>query len=183
VSDKPAHWIVDEAKKKEGVEVELLDLRDYPMPFFDAPVSPQMMKDGYPYETVRNWAAKIKEGDAFIVIAPEYNHGYTAVLKNALDWIYGEWNKKAVGFVSYGSAGGARSVEQLRQVVIDLQMLPIRNSIHLPADVFRALFNEPVPANPEVFAPVRAPVDRVELFLEELIWAGRTLRAGREEME
>jgi hypothetical protein len=77
-----------------------------------------------------------------IIRCPEYNHGYPAVLKNALDSIFPEWNRKAVGFVSYGNAGGARSVEQLRQVVIELQMVPIRSAIHIPVDVYMAVMNE-----------------------------------------
>jgi NAD(P)H-dependent FMN reductase len=135
-SEKPAHWIYEETQKREGVAAELLDLRDYSMPFFDQPISPAMSGGKYANDVVKTWAGKIKDGDAFIIVTPEYNHGYPAVLKNALDSIFQEWNKKPVGFVSYGNAGGARSVEQLRQVVIELQMFPIRNAIHLPAEIY-----------------------------------------------
>jgi NAD(P)H-dependent FMN reductase len=138
-SEKPAHWIYEEAKKKDGVKIELLDLRDYPMPFFNEPVSPAMSGGKYSNEIVNKWSEKIMDGDAFIIVTPEYNHGYPAVLKNALDSIFPEWNRKAVGFVSYGNAGGARSVEQLRQVVIELQMVPIRSAIHIPVDVYMAV--------------------------------------------
>ena len=89
-SEKPAQWIFEEAKKLEGVEAELLDLRDYPMPFFDDPMSPSMAKGQYSNEIVKKWADKINDGDAFIIVTPEYNHGYSAVLKNALDVIYPE---------------------------------------------------------------------------------------------
>lgn len=99
--DKPANWIYEETKKKSGVLAELLDLRDYPMPFFDEPMGPAMLKENYSHESVKKWAAKIKESDAFIVVTPEYNHGYPAVLKNAIDSIFPEWNDKPVGFVSY----------------------------------------------------------------------------------
>jgi NAD(P)H-dependent FMN reductase len=80
--------------------------------------------------------------NTFIMVTPEYNHGYPAVLKNALDSIFQEWNRKVVGFVSYGNAGGARSVEQLRQVAVELQMIPIRNAIHVLSEVYLAVMNE-----------------------------------------
>lgn len=130
-SEKPAQWIFEEVKKREGLDVELLDLRDYPMPFFNEAVSPGMTKEPYSNEVVEKWREKVKEADGYIIVTPEYNHGYPAVLKNALDYVYHEWNKKPVGFVSWGGVGGARSIEQLRQVAIELQMAPIRNSIHI----------------------------------------------------
>jgi|SRR3989344_964053 len=83
-SEKPAQWIFEETKKLEGVEAELLDLRDYQMPFFDDPMSPSMAKGQYSNEVVKKWANKINEGDAFIIVTPEYNHGYSAVLKTLL---------------------------------------------------------------------------------------------------
>src|SRR4051812_45778938 len=87
-SDKPAHWILQELKARENVEAELIDLRDWPLPFFDDPLPPSQVNDGnYRSELTRTWAAKIKEADGFIVVTPEYNHGYPAVLKNAFDWI------------------------------------------------------------------------------------------------
>ena len=106
---------------------------------------------------VKMWAEKIKDGDAFIIVTPEYNHGYPAVLKNALDSISDEWNKKPVGFVSYGNAGGVQSVEQLRQVVIELKMVPIGNAVHISGDVYKAIINEKIPGNPEVFKTLRDP--------------------------
>ncbi len=180
-SEKPANWIYEEMKKKDGVEVELLDLRDYPMPFFDEPMSPAMGGGKYSDPIVTKWAEKIKDGDAFIIVSPEYNHGYTAVLKNALDCIYPEWNKKAVGFVSWGGVGGARAVEQLRQVAVELQMSPIRNAIHIPSEVYMAVAKASSPVNPELWNPVRAGwgVDRVELFLNDLIWMAKALKMAR----
>jgi NAD(P)H-dependent FMN reductase len=181
-SEKPAHWIYDEVKKEEGVEAELLDLRDYAMPFFNEPVSPSMSGGKYSNDVVQKWSKKIKDGDAFIIVTPEYNHGYPAVLKNALDSIFPEWNRKAVGFVSYGSAGGARSVEQLRQVAIELQMTPIRNAIHIPIEIYLAVMKEQAPVNPELFEPLRKSMmgDRVEAFFKELIWTSRALKTARE---
>src|SRR3989338_2823805 len=106
------------------------------MPFFNEAVTPSAKKEDYADEAVQRWTKKIKEADGFIIVAPEYNHGYTAVLKNALDYVSTEWNNKPVGFVAYGSAGGARAVEQLRAVAIELQMAPVRNAVNIMAPWF-----------------------------------------------
>lgn len=133
--EQPAHWIFELLKKKE-VEAELIDLRDWSLPFFDEPVSPSMMhvmKKDYTSELAKKWAQKVGEADGYLIVTPEYNHGYPAVLKNALDYVYSEWNNKPVGFLSYGGiSGGTRSVQQLKQVAIELQMVPIRNGVHIP---------------------------------------------------
>ena len=181
-SEKPAQWIFEEAKKLEGAAIELLDLRDYEMPFFDSPVPPSMAKGQYSNEVVQKWAEKINEGDAFIIVSPEYNHGYSAVLKNALDVIYPEWHRKPVGFVSYGSALGVRSVEQLRQVAVELQMAPIRNAIHISADIFMAAMMGKGPQGSEMFDSIRkSPMgDPVERFLNDLLWWAKALKVARE---
>lgn len=133
-SEKVLPWVSVELDKNENISYEILDLRDWKMPYFDYAMSPANITDGqYPNEIATKFGKKIKEADAFLIIAPEYNHGYSAVLKNALDAVYAEWNKKAVGFVSYGSVGGGRAVEQMRQVAIELQMAPIRNAVHIQA--------------------------------------------------
>jgi len=131
-TEKTNKWVHEEAKKKDW-DVELLDLKDYPMPFYEEPISPAQVKDGnYANPMVRKWAEKINEADAYIVITPEYNHGYPGVLKNAMDQVYNEWNNKPIAFVSHGSAaGGSRSVEQLRLVAVELQMAPIRTGVHI----------------------------------------------------
>ncbi|MHB1086333.1 MAG: NADPH-dependent FMN reductase [Minisyncoccota bacterium] len=136
--DKPARWIAGLLEKKEGVETEILDLRDYPMPFFDEAETPNYKSAPYTEPHVAAWTKKIAEADGFIVIAAEYNHGYTAVLKNALDYVAHEWRDKAVGFVGYGSALGSRAIEQLRGVVVELQMAPIRYAVHMPFEVVMA---------------------------------------------
>ena len=132
-SDKPGAWIAAEAKKIAGVDAEILDLRDYPMPFYDETVSPSMKTGDYANEAVVRWSSKIGEADAFIIITPEYNHAPPAVLKNALDYVSKEWNKKPVAFISYGSVGGARAVEQLREIAVEFQMAPIRDAVLIPA--------------------------------------------------
>ena len=127
------------------------------------------------------FSATIERADGLVLVVPEYNHGYPAVLKNAIDHIYPEWVDKPVGFVSYGNAGGARAVEQLRQVVVELKMLPIRSAIHIPVPVYLAVRNEPVPANPELFRPLKeGRVNQVERFFAELLWSARALRHARE---
>jgi NAD(P)H-dependent FMN reductase len=131
-SEKPAHWIYTEAQKRTDLDVELLDLRDYPLPFFEEAMPPGLAKDGYTNPAVVKWRDKIREADGFIICSPEYNHGYPAVLKNALDYVYYAWSRKAVAFVSWGGAGGTRGVEQLRLVAIELDMAPIRFAVHIP---------------------------------------------------
>ncbi len=136
-SDQVGAWVKTQLDKLERVESEVLDLRDYEMPFFDNPVSPAYKSEPYTNEAVARFTAKIAEADAYIIITPEYNHSTSGVLKNALDWVYGEWTDKPVAFVAYGSVGGARAVEQLRLIAIELQMAPIREAIHiLPGDFF-----------------------------------------------
>jgi NAD(P)H-dependent FMN reductase len=131
-SERTSQWMLDLAKKRTDLDVELLDLRDYPLPFFEEALPPGLAKDGYTNPAVVKWRDKIKDADGFIIVTPEYNHGYPAVLKNALDYTYFAWARKAVAFVSWGSAGGARGVEQLRLVAVELDMVPIRFAVHIP---------------------------------------------------
>ncbi len=100
--DKPAAWIFEHAKRMTGWDVELLDLRDYELPHFAEPVSPAQIKGDYGKPDVDRWAGKIAEADGFIMVTPEYNHSISSALKNNIDYLYKEWNKKAVGFVGYG---------------------------------------------------------------------------------
>jgi NAD(P)H-dependent FMN reductase len=131
-SEKLLPWLTDGISAHGGYDLEVLDLRDYPLPFYDQPMTPAQVTNGnYGNDVAKQWAKKIQAADAFLVVAPEYNHGYPAVLKNALDSVYAEWNNKPIAFVSYGSAMGARSVEQLRQVAVELQMAPIRQGVHI----------------------------------------------------
>lgn len=176
-SEKPGRWIFEEAKKRENLNVELLDLRDYPMPFFNEAETPGYKSKPYAHEAVARWTAKIAEADGFIIVAPEYNHGYPAVLKNALDYVYQEWNGKPVGFVTYGGALGARSVEQLRLVGVELQMAPIRNAIHMSFDVVIAAAKGTPEA--DIFAPY---AERVGSLLDQLIWWTKALKRAREEI-
>ena len=101
-SEKPAHWILQHLQERDGIEARLLDLRDFPMPFFDQPMPPAMPgRAPYEHEVVKRWTAAIAASDSFVFVTPEYNYGTSAVLKNAIDWVYPEWNRKAAAFVSY----------------------------------------------------------------------------------
>ncbi len=126
-----ADWFMSQtANFKDKLEFELVDLADWPIPFFDNPGSPAMGAD--PRGIVVDWSKKIAEADGIIIVTPEYNHGYPAVLKNALDVIYKEWNFKPVSFVSYGAvSGGIRSVEQLKQVALELKMIPMHEEVNI----------------------------------------------------
>ncbi len=171
-SELPAAWIAGLMGKRDGVVTETLDLRDYPMPFYNEPSSPStIMPEDYADDMPKKWAAKIAEQDGFIIVTGEYNHGYPAVLKNALDYVYHAWNGKAVGFVSYGSVSGARSVEQLRQVAIELQMAPIRSGIHLPWNVTEETRKDPSALN--------AFDKKADAYVDQLLWWTRTLKKAR----
>lgn len=174
-SDKAALWIAEEIKRQEGVVVEMLDLRDYEMPFFNEPMSPGFKQEPYKNEAVTRFTKKIAEGDAFVIVTPEYNHGTSGVLKNALDWVYPEWNNKPVAFVSYGGVGGARAIEQLRLNTIELQMAPIRNAVHIPGEqYFQVLFGKMDVK--ELFASVSK---QAETMIPQLLWWTRALKVAR----
>ncbi len=134
-SERSAHWIADLARA--SFEVELLDLRDYPLPFFDEARAPIMSPPAHP--VARAWDAKLASCDAFIATVAEYNRGPTAVLKNAIDYAYAEWSRKPIGFVGYGGVGAARAVEQLRLIAIEMQMAPIRTGVHLAGADFYSI--------------------------------------------
>ena len=131
-SERPAKWIYDLAKARADFDVEMLDLRDYPLPFFEEPLPPGFAQDDYSNPQIITWRTKVREADGFIICSPEYNHGYPAILKNALDTVYHAWRRKAVAFVSWGGVGGTRGVEQLRLVTIELDMAPSRYAVHIP---------------------------------------------------
>lgn len=129
---QPAQWIYEIAKKRTDIEVELIDVQELALPFLDEAVPPSQHK--YSKDHTLAWAEKIKETDGFIFVTPEYNHSYSPVLKNAIDFLYQEWNFKPVSFISYGSmAGGARAVEHLRGVAGELKMYDLREQILLPS--------------------------------------------------
>jgi NAD(P)H-dependent FMN reductase len=127
--EQVANWVFGLASRRDDAEFELIDLRDYPLPHLDEPLPPSLGQ--YQHEHTKQWAATIASFDGFVIVTPEYNHGTSGVLKNAIDYLYAEWNNKAVGFVSYGSVGGARAVEHLRLVAGELQMADVRQQVAL----------------------------------------------------
>src|SRR5688500_15284292 len=110
-----AKWVLEIAKRRSDASYELVDIQDHDLPLLDEPAPASMGK--YTKDHTKRWAARIAAFDAFVFVTPEYNHGTSAALKNALDFLYAEWNNKAAGFVSYGGAGGVRAVEQLRMTM------------------------------------------------------------------
>jgi NAD(P)H-dependent FMN reductase len=174
-SEKPAHWILSQLKKRDGVDARLLDLRQFPMPFFDQPLTPSMPgRAPYQHPVVQRWTAAIAQADGFVFVTPEYNYGPSAVLKNALDWVYPEWNRKAAAFVSYGSAGGARAVQQLRANLIELQVAPIRHSVHLPVSTLMAHYT-----GGDVETALAESENVAAPMIDDLVWWTAALKAAR----
>jgi NAD(P)H-dependent FMN reductase len=124
-----AAWVLDIAKQRSDAEFELVDLADYPLPLLDEAFPPSLGQ--YQNDHTQAWASKIAEFDGFVFVTPEYNHSTTGALKNALDYLYTEWNNKAAGFVSYGSGGGLRAVEHLRLIASELQIATVRAQVAL----------------------------------------------------
>jgi len=174
-SEQPARWILQHLQKRDGIDARLLDLRDFPMPFFDQAVSPATPGRA-PYENavVQRWTAAIAASDGFVFVTPEYNYGPSAVLKNAIDWVYPEWNRKAAAFVSYGSALGARSVQQLRETVIELQMAPVRSSVHIPVATLWAHFR-----GGDVDKGLAELETQAQKMIDDLLWWAMALQTAR----
>jgi len=124
-----ARWVDDIASKRNDAAFEIVDIKDFNLPLLDEPVPAAMGQYSQPH--TKAWAAKIEQFDAFVFVTPEYNHGPSAALKNAIDFLHREWNNKAVGFVGYGGNGGARSVEILRQVVSNVELADVRAQVGL----------------------------------------------------
>lgn len=129
--EQVATWVMERAKQRSDADYELVDLVDYPLPHLDEPLPPSMGQ--YQNAHTQNWAATITRFDGFVFVTPEYNHSTSGVLKNALDFLYAEWNNKAMGVVSYGAVGGARAAEHLRLIAGELQMADVRTNVALSA--------------------------------------------------
>jgi NAD(P)H-dependent FMN reductase len=127
--EQVAKWVYEIAARRDDAEFELVDLRDYPLPHLDEPLPPSMGQ--YQNDHTKQWADKIASFDGFVIVTPEYNHGTSGVLKNAIDYLYAEWNNKAMGVVSYGAVGGARAAEHLRLIAGELQMADVRTNVAL----------------------------------------------------
>ena len=173
-SEKPARWILEHVRQR-SVEARLLDLRDYPMPFFDEAATPATPhRAPYANEVVRRWTAQIAAADGFVFVTPEYNYGPPAVLKNALDWVYPEWNHKAAAFVSYGSVSGARAVQQLRGNAIELQLVPVRKGVAIPVATLMAHFR-----GGDVEKGLAELGPAANAMLDDLLWWTLALKTAR----
>ncbi len=164
-----ANWVAAQSASHPTLATELVDLADWNLPFF-AHARPPATGD---YDALQQkWAAKIASADGFILVAPEYNHGPSAVLKNALDTVYAEWNRKPVAFVAYGGVGGARAVEQLTCVARELQMAPLEGSVHLMGASARRQGDR--------FEADERENKRLAHLFDELAWWAAALKAARE---
>jgi NAD(P)H-dependent FMN reductase len=164
-----ARWVHGIAKDRSDAEFEVVDIQDFNLPLLDEPIPPSLGQYSKPH--TKAWAAKIASFDAFVFVTPEYNHGTSGALKNAIDYLYLEWNNKAAGFVGYGSAGGVRAVEQLRLVMGELQVADVR------AQVMLSLYSDF--ENFTTFKPADRHEKSVHAMLDQLIaWGGalKTLR-------
>jgi NAD(P)H-dependent FMN reductase len=171
--DKPARWIFDIASERTDLDFEILDLRDFPLPFFGETDSPAY--DGSSKsEAAPRWKQKMGERDGYLFVTAEYNHSVPGVLKNALDHAYPKFNKKSAAFVGYGGVGGARAVEQLRLICIELQMAPTRTTVHIGMETYLCMTQEGKELSNFDFLNESAVAT-----LDELAWWTRTLKAGR----
>jgi NAD(P)H-dependent FMN reductase len=173
-SERVAPWVLQRLME-HGFDVELLDLRDYPLPFFDQK-PPSVTGRNYPTEDIARLGRKLDEADGFVILTGEYNHGYPAVLKNAIDHTFVEWQRKPVAFVGWGGVGGARVIEQLRLVAVELDMAPVRQAVHILPEVIRPALRSNDPADFSVFQPIEP---RLKALAEGLKWWAGTLANGR----
>jgi NAD(P)H-dependent FMN reductase len=168
-----ARWVLQLAAKRRDANFELVDIADYRLPLLDEPLPPVLGR--YSHGHTKRWAAKIATFDGYVFVTPEYNHGISAALKNAIDYLYAEWNHKAAGFVSYGGAGGTRAVEQLRLVMGNLMVADVT------AQVALSLFTDF--ENFSVFRPDARHEAELHSVLNQVIaWAGalKALRSTKE---
>lgn len=168
-----AKWVYEVAKKRADGEFEYVDIKDYNLPLLDEPLPPSLGQ--YSKEHAKAWAAKINSFDAFVFVTAEYNHGIPGALKNAIDFLFKEWNNKVAGFVSYGGGAlGTRAVEHLRLVMAELQVATVRNQVSL------SLFTDF--ENFSIFKPAQFQETQVNSMLDQVIaWGGalQTLRTGK----
>jgi NAD(P)H-dependent FMN reductase len=158
-----ARWVYQIAHKRKDAQFEVVDIQAFNLPLLDEAVPPSMGQYSQPH--TKAWAAKIAAFDGYVFVTPEYNHATSGALKNAIDYLYAEWNNKAAGFVGYGSAGGVRAVEQLRLIMGELQVADVR------AQVMLSLFTDF--ENFTTFKPAPMHEKSVNTMLDQLTaWAG-----------
>ena len=174
-ADAPTRWILKQAEARDDLDVEVVDLRDHPLPFFDEMASNLWMPSQNP-EAVR-WQQTLDRFDGFIFVVAEYNHSITGVLKNALDQAYNEWVRKPFTAIAYGSAGGARALEHLRGIGIELQMVSTKSAVHIGGPDFMAVHPmfgaQPIEAIEDHLLP------SAKAALDELVWWAKATMAAK----
>src|SRR5829696_1231601 len=161
-----ARWVYEIAQRRKDAEYQLIDIRQFNLPLLDEPVPPSMGR--YSKDHTKRWAAAMGALDAYVFVTPEYNHSTSAALKNAIDFLFAEWNNKAAGFVSYGSAGGARAVEHLRLIMAEVQIATVR------AQVMLSLMTDF--ENYTTFKPAERHVAAVSTMLDQVTTWGTALK-------
>lgn len=164
-----AKWVLEQAQKRSDAEFELVDIKDFNLPLLDEPIPPSQGK--YSKDHTKKWAAKIDGFDAFVFVTPEYNHSTSGALKNAIDFLYREWNNKAAGFVGYGGAGATRAVEHLRQIMGEIKIADVRAQVALSlASDFE---------NYSVFKPAARHEKTLNTLFDEVIAWGQAMQTLR----
>ena len=166
-----ARWVMEKVGGRSDARFELVDIKDYELPLLDEPIPPSQGRYTQPH--TKRWAEKIASLDAFIFVTPEYNHSTSGALKNAIDFLYREWNNKAAGFVGYGSAGGSRAVEHLRGIMAELQIADVRSQVLLSLFTDFQNFSEFTPG------PQHDPA--LETMVTQLVSWGEALKRVRAE--
>jgi NAD(P)H-dependent FMN reductase len=174
-ADKPAQWILKQVQARGDIDVELVDLRDHKLPFFDEAASNMWAPSQNP-EAVR-WQQTIAKYDGYIFVVAEYNHSVTAALKNALDEAYKEWNRKPFTAIGYGSVGGARAIEHLRMIGIELAMVSTHATIHIGGSDFMSV--HPMGANKPIEEIEKNLLPSTKTALDELVWWAKATIAAK----
>lgn len=171
--DRPARWMLERASRRADLDFEIIDLRDYPLPLFEEPSGPTSAPSRH--EVAQRWAQALASCDGFIFITAEYNHSITGALKNALDYVYTELNRKPAAFVGYGSVGSARAIQQLRLICVELQMAPLRHAVHIGRETYAGVARQG-----QQLADFDFLNSAADKLLHDLAWWTHTLRAGRD---
>src|SRR5712691_4322245 len=174
-ADIPVPWLVEGASARRDLQLTVLDLRDFQLPFLNEPASPAYTGGVYTQPEAQAWCKRIGEFDAFVATVAEYNHGPTAVLKNAFDSAFLEWQRKPIAFVGYGGVGAARAIETLRGVVIELQMAPIRHEVNIAMEPYLGVVRDG-----HSLIDYDYLVQSREAMFDHLVWWGEALKAARE---
>ncbi len=173
-ADIAARWLHDAPVGREDMVIETLDLRDWPLPFLGEPESPVATGGRHSDPVAERWRTRLGEFDGFIATVAEYNHGPTAVLKNALDSARIEWESKPIAFIGYGGVGGARAVEQLRMIAIELQMAPIKRAVHIGMEPFLGVLQQGRSLDDYPYLETSRTA-----MLDQLVWWARALKRAR----